>query len=717
VKRISLGEPSFFYSPTWSPDSKKIAFHNKRFEVWYVDVETSALTKIGEDFYEEGRDFSPAWSPDSRFIAFSQELKNHFRAIFIHSLENAKTTQITDGMSDARFPAFDENGKYLYFAASTDIGQTAGGISLSSLFRPVTRNVYVCVLDKSLPSPISPEQDDEKDEDKKEKDKEKEKVDDKDKDKDEKKSDKADKKEKKPVVVTIDFEKIGQRILPLPIPAANYWTLQAGKEGILFLAEGPIVVTDFKDEGSVTIQRFDLSKRKTEKFLEGIKGGSVSADGEKLLYRKGDEYLITGTEKADGKPVKLSGLSVFVDPIAEWRQIYHEVWRVQRDFLYDPNFHGLNLKEAEEKYHPYLAGVASRSDLNYIFQDMLGELTLGHVFVSGGDTPPAKKVKGGLLGADYEIENGRYRFSRIYSGENWNPDISAPLTQPGVNVAVGDYLLSVRGREVKGTDEIFGFFEETAGKSILLKVGPNPDGKDARYITVVPVEDEFSLRRLAWIEDNRRTVAKLSGDRVAYVYLPDTSVDGYRNFSRYYFAQVGREAAVIDERYNGGGMLADYIIDHLNRKIMSYVTTRERADYHEPAGIIPGPKAMIINESAGSGGDAMPWYFRRSGIGKLIGTRTWGGLVGIGDYPTLMDGGMVTAPRMAIYGMNGEWEVENVGIAPDIEVSLDPEKWRQGHDTQLEKAVEVVLKDLEAHPVSKPQKPAYPNYHEIKKPK
>ena len=524
--------------------------------------------------------------------------------------------------------------------------------------------------------------------------------------------------------VKVDFEGLGQRIVALPIPAANYVALAAGKEGILFLGEAPQVITDVSQAPPATIQRFDLAKRKLDKFLESTKdlqGGAsgeapsrtfqVSANGEKLLFRKDDQFLITDTEKAEGKPVKLEDLSVFVDPAAEWRQIYHEVWRIQRDFLYDPNFHGLDLKAVEEKYRPYLPGLASRADLNYLFEDMLGELTLGHVFVWGGDQPASKRIRGGLLGADYKIDNGRYRFARIYTGESWNPDVSAPLAQPGVNVSVGDYLLEVRGRDVRATNELYSFFGETVGKTIVLKVGPNADGTNARFVSVVPVDDEFSLRRLAWIEENRRTVDRLSGGRVAYVYLPDTFVQGYRHFTRYFFAQTDKEAAVIDERYNQGGMLADYVIDALKRQPMSYVTSRGGEDFHEPVGLIQGPKAMLINESAGSGGDAMPWYFRRAGVGKLVGTRTWGGLVGISDYPPLMDGGMVTAPRMAIYGLQGDWEVENVGIAPDIEVVLDPQAWRQGHDSQLERAVQTVLKELEQHPLAQPRKPAYPNYH------
>jgi tricorn protease len=391
--------------------------------------------------------------------------------------------------------------------------------------------------------------------------------------------------------------------------------------------------------------------------------------------------------------------------------MYREVWRIERDFLYDPGAHGLDLRQSESKYQRYLDGLGSRADLNYLFNEMLGDLVIGHLYIGGGDEPEIKRVRGGLLGADYKLENGRYRFARVYRGENWNPHLRAPLTQPGVYVKAGEYLLAVNGRNVSAGDELYRFFENTAGKSVVLKVGPNPDGTGARNVTVVPVESELGLRNMAWIEDNRRKVDKLSGGRLAYLYLPDTSVGGYTNFNRYYFAQVGKEGAVVDERFNGGGSAADYIIDNMRRPLMNFWSTREGEDFTTPLGSIFGPKAMIVNEFAGSGGDAMPWYFRRMKIGPLIGKRTWGGLVGIYDYPPLIDGGRVTAPRLAFWNPEGQWEVENHGVAADLEVEYDPQAVREGRDPQLEKAVQVVLEELKRNPLPKYHKPAFPNYH------
>jgi tricorn protease len=406
-------------------------------------------------------------------------------------------------------------------------------------------------------------------------------------------------------------------------------------------------------------------------------------------------------------------MEVYVDPRAEWKHMYYQVWRDERDFLYDPGLHGLNLEAAKKKYEPYLENISSRDDLNYLFEEMLGNITIGHMFVGGGDIPEPKRVKTGLLGADYEIVNGRYRFTRVYNGENWNPKLRAPLTQPGVNVKAGEYLLAVNGREVRAPANIYSFFEETAGKQVVLKVGPNPDGTGAREVTVVPVDDEGALRNYAWIEDNRRRVDELTGGRVAYVYLPDTYAGGYTNFNRYYFAQVGKEAAVIDERYNGGGAIADYIIDYMRRSLLSYWSMREGTDITTPIEAIFGPKVMIINEMAGSGGDAMPWMFRKTAIGPLVGKRTWGGLVGHYTNPAdLLDGGFTGTPDLAFYNPNGTWDVENHGVPPDFEVELDPQAVRQGHDPQLEKAVEVVMDLLKKNPPPPaPHHPPYPNYH------
>jgi tricorn protease len=734
ARHINLGKPpSFFYTPTWAPDSKKIAYTDKRLQLWYVDLDKPTPKLVDSDYFGNfgPTQLSQTWSPDGKWIAYTKQLPSGLHALFVYSIEQGKFSQVTDGMSDALYPSFDKNGKYLYFTASTNTGLTLAGLDMSSDEHRVTRSVYVAVLSKDEKSPLAPESDEEnKPKDEKKPDGEKDKLaadkdkgrDAPDKDKDAKDEDKSKDKKEEPVVVKIDIEGIGQRILALPIPAKNYSNMLSGKSGILFLAEAPLVVTeeDFPNINQ-TIQKFDLSKRKVDKLIDEVNDFAVSFDGEKILYRKGETWTTVSTDDgtAGGGPpksgfglLKLDGWEVYVEPRAMWRQIYNETWRIERDFFYDPHYHGLDLDKVKKKYAPYLDGIASRDELTYLFEECLGEMTVGHMFIGGGERPDTKKVKGGLLGADYSLENGRYRIAKVYDGENWNPGNEAPLTQPGVNVKAGDYVLAVNGRDLHATDIIYSFFEETAGKQVVLKVGPNPDGKNSRDVTVVPVESEEHLRHLAWIEDNRRRVDQATGGKVAYVHVPNTGGGGYTSFNRYFFSQVGKEGAIIDERFNEGGQLADYIVDYLRRPMLSKVVTREGHDWSSPSEAIYGPKVMLINEESGSGGDALPWYFRKVGIGPLIGKRTWGGLVGIGGYPELLDGGYVTAPRAALYGLNGEWEVENHGVAPDVEVDLDPAAWRQGRDAQLERAIEVEMQQLKEHPLPQIKRPVYPNYHE-----
>jgi tricorn protease len=711
VNKIDLGKPrSFFYSPVWSPDSKEIAYSDKRLNLWYVDLDHPSPIKVDTDRFDSPlQQFDVTWSPDSKWLAYTLQLENHLRAVYVYSLESHKATQVTDGMSDALYPNFDKNGKYLYFTSSTDMGLTTGWLDMTSEAHPVTRSVYVAVLRKDLPSPIAPESDEEKPPEAKKDDNASKPADGSDKEKA-----KGDEKKPEPVKVQIDLDGLGQRILALPIPARNYLGLFAGKEGALYLLEAPLVRVE-PGPTRYSVQRFELKTRKTDKILDNVQAFDLSFDGEKMLYRQDEHWFINPTEKppeADKGMLKTEAMEVYVVPREEWKQMYHEVWRIERDFFYDPHFHGLDIQKAEQVYAPYLEGIGSRADLNYLFAEMLSNINVLHMYVGGGTHPHLPTVKVGMLGADYTIENGRYRFSRIFDGENWNPQLHAPLTQPGVNVKVGEYLLAVNGRDLTTSDNLCSFFLETAGKQTVLKVGPNPDGSGSREVTVVPVESESGLRNLAWIEGNRRKVDELSGGELAYVYLPDTAGGGYTNFNRYYFAQVGKQGAVLDERFNGGGQLADYIIDYLRRPAQSRIMTREGETYSEPLEAIYGPKAMIINEFAGSGGDAMPWYFRKAGVGPLVGMRTWGGLVGIGHYPQLIDGGRVTAPRWAIYGLKGQWEVENQGISPDVEVELDPKLVRQGHDPQLERAVEVVLELLKKNPPPSYPKPPFPNYHD-----
>jgi tricorn protease len=753
IKKFTLGNsPNFYFHPVWSPDSKKIAYNDNRNTLWFLDTETGKSTKVDAHSYMD-RGFDAAWSPDSKWLAYTRSLDNKLRAAFLYQVSppseggaggvgSGKTQQITDGMSDVRHTAFDKSGKYLYFTASTDIGPTTTGIDMSGMNRPVTRSVYLLVLDKDLPSPFAPESDEEKE-------------------KPAAPTPPSPPGEKKEVKVKVDFDGIGQRILAMPLPARNYMGLQVGKAGTIFITEiSQADMAQLMQGGQfrgATVTKFDLDTRKSDVAFTGVSSFQVSANGEKVLYAQPDlTAMLSGGGRqappqkwyimpASGSPtggaaamaalagggrggrggagatpsaapsgdgqLKLDNMEVYVDPKAEWKQMYREAWRLQRDFLYDPGYHGLDLVAAEKQYTKYLDGLAHRVDLNYLFNDMLGELSLGHTYIMGGDIPDPKRVKGGLLGADFKIENDRYRFAKVFNGENWNPQLRAPLTQPGVNVKEGEYLLAVNGKNLTANQNLDKAFEATAGTAVIIKVGPNADGQGSREVTVVPVDSDTSLRNLAWIEGNRRKVDEMTGGKVAYVYLPDTGAGGYNNFNRYFFAQADKQAVILDERFNGGGKAADYIIEYLRRELLNHWTSRDAKIYNTPGGAIYGPKAMIINEFAGSGGDAMPWYFRKSKLGPLVGKRTWGGLVGISGYPPLLDGGSVTAPSFAFFSTDGTWDVENKGVAPDVEVDLDPYAVRSGRDPQLEKAVEIVMEQLKKNPPKEVKKPEYPNYH------
>ena len=695
ARSIGMGAPSYFFQLKWSPDSRKLAYIDKRLNVWYVDLDHPTPVKVDTDIYfnfSPGLD--PAWSPDSRWIVYTKLLKNRMRAVFVYSLETGKASQITDGLSDTEHAVFDKSGKYLFFTASTNAGPGSFLLDMTSDTSQVTRSVYAAVLREDLPSPLAPKNDEET-------------VAAAAKPEAVPATQASELKKSEETPVQIDLDHINQRILALPIPAANYTDLQAGKAGEIFLLQ------EMASHQSFTLLKFSLATRQPTPLLAGIEAASISFNGEKFLYQQGKKWGIASTAAA-AKPgeglLNMDAMQVWRVPRAEWKQMYDETWRIERDYFYASNYAGLDLAAAKKEYGRFVPGIASREDLNYLFREMLGKLSTGHVFAGGGDVPNTTPVSVGLLGADYTVENDRYRFRTIYSGENWNPELRAPLTEPGITVKEGDYLLAVNGRELHGSDNVYSFFLNTADEQVVLKVGPDPNGSNAHEVTVVPIATEIPLRGRNWIFSNLRKVDQLSAGRVAYVYLPNTAEAGYTSFNRYFFAQVGKQGVIVDDRYNSGGQAADYIIQYLQRKLWNYWYTPNGEVSTEPGEAIFGPKAMLINEYAGSGGDLIPWFFHHSEVGTLVGARTWGGEVGITGYPPLIDGGMVTAPSIAFFSTEGKWGIENEGVAPDVEVAVDPAIWRQGHDQQLERAVQVILDELKAHSLPTPTVPPFPNY-------
>lgn len=702
-REVALQKPTRYYSPSWSPDSKKLLYTDTNLQVWVLDVTSGAAKVVGRDpWMVPQRTLAPSWSPDSRWVAFATRLDTLYRAIVVANVETGEQKQITDGLADATYPVWDASGKYLWFLASTDLGLRSQWLDMTSYERLQTFGLYVAVLRTTDPSPILPQSDED--------------------------AGVGAKVDPTPLTastapVTIDFDGLARRIIAIPnVPERQYLRLAPGAAGTVFFLEAPPVAErngPAPGAGSA-LRRYRLSDRVMAAFASNVADYAVSADGKKLVYRTPARPGADGGAsdaaapslflvEADGRvPDAGSGrltvsLRMSLDPKAEFRQIFSEGWRYQRDYLYVPNQQGADWTAMKTMYGALLPHVRHRADLTYLLDMMGAEIAIGHSYVRGGDLPDVPPSRVGLLGADLAVENGAHRITRIYDGESWNPDLRAPLAAPGVDVRVGDYLIAVNGVALTANDSPFRLLDGTANRQTVLTVNAQPTAAGARQVTVVPVANDQALRTRAWVEDNRRKVETLSKGRLAYVYVPNTGQPGYVSFNRYYFAQQNRAGAVIDERYNGGGSAADYIIDVLGRDFDGYFNNvaGDRVPFTSPSAGIWGPKVMVINEMAGSGGDLMPYMFRRRKIGTLVGTRTWGGLVHTADTPAFIDGGTMIAPRGGFFTREGKWAVENEGVAPDIDIENWPKDVIAGRDPQLERAVDEALKALAAAPPSR----------------
>jgi tricorn protease len=734
-REITLEHPTHYYTPSWSPDSKKIVYSDTNLNVWVMDVESGTAKTVGRDpWMVPQRTLNPVWSPDSRWIAYSSRLKSTYHAIFISNVETGETKQATDGLADAVWAAWDTSGKYLWFLASTDFGLRSQWLDMTSYDHNETFGLYLAVLKKSEPSPLLPESDE-----------------------DTganfapgrgdgggrggrgsaAASDTGGSDQGAPTVriprasgpISIDFDGLQRRIITVTdVPERQYSKLLAGAPGTVYYIEagsGGAGRGAGGDEGAGnTLHRYRLTERRAATFVSGVVDYDVSADGRKLLYRTPGAGGGRGRGAAPGTPPPTPSLflvdadrnppqagqgrlnvtlRMYLEPKEEFKQIFNEGWRNQRDYLYVPNMQGTDWLKDKQMYGQMLPYVNHRADLNYLLDNMGAEIAIGHSYVRGGAMPDVPRPLGGLLGADFTIESGRYKITRIYDNESWNPDLRAPLAAPGVDVSVGDFILAIDGFEVRAPDNIYRVLDGTANRQTVLTVNNRPSTDGARQVTVIPVANEQTLRTRAWVESNRRLVDKLSDGQLAYVYLPNTGQPGYTSFNRYYFAQQDKKGAIVDERFNGGGSAADYIIDVLERDFDGYFNNvaGSRYPFTSPSAGIWGPKVMIINEMAGSGGDLMPYMFKRRKIGLLVGKRTWGGLVHTADTPPFVDGGSMIAPRGGFFDRSGHWAVENEGVAPDVDVENWPKEVIAGHDPQLERAVQEGMRLLKEHPTDR----------------
>lgn len=694
--------PGFRYAPIWSPDSKKIVFVNQAMQIQMVDVTTGRVTNVDKARnWTHGAlvGFTASWSKDSRWIAYSRDLENSQNAIFVYDAKNGGTPQqVTSGYYNDQSPSFDPDGKYLYFLSSRSFDPSYSDFDNSWAYVNSTRIVAV-PLRKDVPSPLAPRSDEE--------------VSDSTPGGSGARAGGADANGTTGTAaaadsskdVRIDFDNFERRVVVLPAAPGNYYGITALSGQLLYTRQTRTGGTF----GPTPLMAFDLKDRQEKTIVDNADAFVASADGKKLLVTQGGGWYIIDPRPAQKLTTRLAtaGMSVTVDPVAEWRQIFNDAWRIERDYFYDPGMHGVNWNAMRTQYGKLIDDAVTRWDVSFVLGELIGELNASHTYVQGGQYESGPRRAIGLLGADYKVENGYFRIKKIYDGGAWDNEVRSPLLIPGVNVAEGDYLIAVNGRPLDITQDVGAAMDGLAGAVVSLTVNSTPSATNARTVLVTPLGSEGRLRNLAWIESNRKRVEQATNGRVGYVYVPNTGVEGQTELMRQYRAQINKEGMIIDERFNSGGQIPDRFIELLNRPIDSYWRTRDGVPWQTPPIANDGPKVMLMNGWSGSGGDAFPYYFKKNGLGPLIGKRTWGGLIGISGTPAFVDGGSVTAPTFSIYDTDGKWIIEGHGVEPDIEVVDDPTQLAKGVDPQLERAIREVMDAV----AKQPKRVAPPDYN------
>lgn len=714
-ERFPLPKAGYFTLLEWSPDGRHVVLQDNHLNLYRLSLASvpggaprGQLVKVATDVRRGG--LGVTFSPDSRWLAYTSSGDNYFGRIWLHEIATGRNHAVTDGLAHAGTPAFSPKGDLLYFTASINTGPSAVGLDLSTQERPRRAGLYALVLAADGKSPLAPKPGDEdgkKDAGKDEKKDDKKADAGKDEKSDAKKDDKKDARPAEPVKpIKVDLDGLAERVVALPVAERNYDGLAVAADGALFYLQRPQPgasneAPQAERRATAELWRFDFEERKAKQLRGGVADFSFSEDRKKLLLTLAGGKLEVGeaTEKLDSKPLDLAGLRMRVDLRAEWKQIFDEAWWMQKEFFYDPGMHGLDWQAVYDRYLPQLAHVQRREDLNDLLVQMIAELQVGHNRLGGGDVHQETPVAVGLLGADFTIEQGRYRIARLYAGDRLNPHLRAPLAAAGLGVKEGDFILAIGGHELRADTNLYALLENTVGRQVVVSIARDAaavTGQGRRDIVVEPIANDGLLRRWAWIEGNRQYVQKKTGGKVAYVYMPDTAGQGFEHFNRMFFAQVDKQALIVDDRRNGGGQAANYVTELLARPYLGSWKDRDGLVFDTPGGAIYGPKAMLIDQDAGSGGDFMPYAFKRTGLGPLIGKRTWGGLIGISVNPPLIDGGFVTVPYFRFFTPEGEWRIENEGVAPDQDVELDPAAVNRGEDSQLDAAIADVMKRLDA---------------------